>query len=362
MFAARNLRRRIEDALSTASPLALADAMDAHICNRSTEDLHGMVERSRKRMDAAQRQQLDLYIQSDDADDLLGHRFSAFLRQNPRALVSLDADAVDAILFDLGSLPPVERAHRRLPAATVALILLIFAVAFLPLAAQYVHQRGLLNGLSDPLMPAAIAPFVETIAEHVPNMHRVHRAAPAVNHRATRRVTRRVARLRQYRRVALHHAYARNRRRYRPLAAGWKFDRSNNPYFNRARWHHPYLADRSLFGARARLTVHGYLDAVVAGNLRQALRHLGLPADGNTNAITELPIVTRGTSVAILGSTPQIDGREKVQADIVTRGREYFETFYVEQDGAATRIADRYYIPVNRRAEIAARLFDQGTH
>jgi hypothetical protein len=356
MFARRNLRRRIEDALATASPLALAEAMDAQICSRSIEGLRSLVERSRKRMDAPERSQLDLYIKPGDGDDLLGHRFSAFLRQNPRALTSLDPDVVEAILLELGSLPPVERAHRRLPANAVGLLVLILVVAVLPLAAQYAHQRWLISGLTDPLGPPAL-PFMRTVAAHPETVRRIpRRVARSAHHAAPR-----IARIARRRSAPIRYRIA-HRRVHGPVAVAWKFDRANNPYFNRSRWHHPYVADRSVFGARARLTVRGYLAALVSGDLREAMRHLGLPPGGDTNAITELPIVARSSSVAITGSSPQVDGREKVEANIVTRGREYYEVFYVEQDGPAMRIADRYYIPVNRSAQIAARLFEQGTH
>jgi hypothetical protein len=107
---------------------------------------------------------------------------------------------------------------------------------------------------------------------------------------------------------------------------------------------------------RARLHVRSYLSALVAGNLSSALIHLGMPANGDTNALAELPIITRDTAVAIVGSKPQPDGSEQVQADITTAGREYFAVFAVAHDGPAERITAHYYIPVNRRAQIASRV------
>lgn len=334
MFAGRNLRRRIDDALTTASPLALAEAMDAHICNRSGGDVRELIERSRARMDPAERAQLDLYVKHEDGDDLLGHRFSAFLRQNPRAIAALDPDAVDAILGELGELPGVVHTRRRLSAPVCALLALLLAMAILPLAAQYSRQRGLLQGLAEPSLQAQVVPLVQPLAVQM------HHPARVAQHRPVR-----------VRHIARRHIQPRRSIAMRPHARPVKHvARIHTP----KHWHHGYVADTSAFGARARLSVHSYLAALVAGNLPAALRHLGLPRDADTNAVSELPIVSRGTSVAILGSKPS-SGGEQVQADIVTAGREYYEVFYVVKDGPAVRITDRYYIPVNRRAEIASR-------
>lgn len=360
MFARRSIRRRIDDALAVASPLALAESMDAHICSRSTGDLRGLIERSAKRMDAGERKQLELYLNLDDPDDLLGHRFSAFLRQNPRAIAALDPDAADAILVELGEIPAVHHATRRLPAHTVALVALVLVVALLPLAAQYAHQRGMLQGLTDPLAaPPAIVPFVERLsakqpARPVKQSTPLHFAPPRVAHRAVKsHKPRYVAQHRPIRKP--HHLLPRHR------AVAWKFDPVNNPYFNRARWSHPYQADPSLFGQRARTIVSSYLHALVAGDLRSALHHLGMPATADTNVIAELPIVTRRTTIEIVASKPS--GRfEQVSADIVTDGREYYEVFYIAHDGPAARIMDRYYIPVNHSAQVAMRSLVQNSH
>src|SRR5579872_5709210 len=139
MFARRRDRRRIDDALAVASPLALAEAMDAHISARSANEVRALVASSIKRMEPADRQQLDLYLDPDAQDDLIGHRFSAFLRQNPRALAALDPGVLDAILAELGQLPEVEHTRRQIPARSAALAALALAVAVLPLAAQYMH-------------------------------------------------------------------------------------------------------------------------------------------------------------------------------------------------------------------------------
>ncbi|HKU66493.1 MAG TPA: hypothetical protein VJP85_01840 [Candidatus Baltobacteraceae bacterium] len=352
MLAKRKLRRRIDDALATASPLALAEAMDSHISTRSCEELRGMIERSLGRMDAGDRAQLALYLNPEDPDDLLGYRFSAFLRQNPRAISALDPQAVDTILAELGEIPRVDHPVRRLPARTAAIVAIVLAVALLPLAAQYAHQRGLLQGLTEPLIPPPIVPFVQTLGVHKTSAAPLHRRRSVAHHRPVRRriVAHRSAPFRR-----AHRSIAQRPRVRRPARVAWKFDRRNNPYFNRERWRYPYVADASPFGTRARWSVRAYLSALVEGNLSAALVRLGLPPNGNTNALGELPIITRATNVAIVGSKLQNDGSEQVQADITTAGREYFAVFSVTRDGPAIRIVDHYYIPVNRRAQIAAR-------
>ncbi len=355
MLARRKLRRRIDDALATASPLALAEAMDANICSRAPEDVRALVERSIARMDAGDRAQLELYLNLDQPDDLMAHRLSAFLRQNPRAIAALDPDAVNAILRELGEIPAVPHPVRRLSSSALALVALVLAVALLPLAAQYAHQRGLLQGLSDPFVAPVVVPFVERIVQH--------HASAAVRKPRPKPVAHRVVRHPVARAAApapVHHAVAVRHHRPRLVrSVAWKFDPRNNPYMNPQRWHHPYKSDASLFGARARLSVQSYLHALVAGNLQAALVHLGMPPTGDTNALAELPIITRSSMVAILGSNVQPDGKEKVQANIMTGKREYFAVFWVERDGPATRIVDHYYIPVNRSAQIASRAESQ---
>jgi hypothetical protein len=353
MLARRKQKRRIDDALATASPLALVEATDAHICSRSSEEVRALIERSLKRMDSGDRAQLALYVNLDDPDDLIAHRFSAFLRQNPRALAALDPEAIDSILTELGDLPRVEHPARRLPPRTIGLAIAAMVVALLPLAAQYAHQRGLLAGLSEPVAaPPPIVPFVEAI-----RAHRAQASTPA------RHAPRKVAYLPMRHRVIArhrtaarpHHAVALAPRAHRSTQVAWKFDPRNNPYMNRLRWRHPYVADDTPFGMRARLNVRSYLHALVAGNLSAALVRLGMPANGDTNALAELPIITRESTIAIVGSKPQPDGSEQVQADINTAGREYFAVFAVAHDGPAMRITAHYFIPVNRSAQIAAR-------
>lgn len=351
MLAGRKLRRRIDDALATVSPLALAEAMEAHVCGRSYDDVRGMIERSSKRMESGDRAQLELYVNLTQPDDLLGHRFCAFLRQNPRAIAALDPESVDAILVELGDVPRLEHPVRRLSTSASAMVGLVLAVAVLPLAAQYAHQRGLLQGLSDPVVPPPIVPFVEQVRPRpvsaaTPAHHARRIAHHAVHHRTIAR---------HHYVPPAHRALAVHPPVRHATALTWKFDPRNNPYFNRARWRHPYVADATLFGQRARVSVQSYLHAIVRGNLSAALVHLGLPPNGNTNALAELPIMRRSSMFAIVGSKPQADGKEQVQASIVTGKREYFAVFSVERDGPATRIVDHYFIPVNKSAQVAQR-------
>ncbi|HEY9180088.1 MAG TPA: hypothetical protein VIO32_05175, partial [Candidatus Baltobacteraceae bacterium] len=182
MFAGRNAHRRIDDALAIASPLALADAMDVHISTRSPDDVRALITRSSERMDRTEREQLDLYVKPNDAGNTLADRFSAFLRENPRAIAALDRDVIDGILAELGDVA-AEHPRRRLSTRAVALIALVLALAVFPLAAEYSHQRGLLEGLSEPVLlplpPAPAARFVRRVAVAPPHraVHAVHRHA-----------------------------------------------------------------------------------------------------------------------------------------------------------------------------------------
>ncbi len=353
MLARRKMKRRIDDALAVASPVAFADAIDAYMTSRSPQDARALAARSFERMDSGERSQLEFYLNLDDPDDLIGHRFSAFLRQNPRAMTALDAGAVEAILQDVGELPPFERARRRLPAPTAALVALIVAVTVLPLAAQYARQRGLLADLSDPVLPAAIVPFVQHFTLHKTPPPAIRRQPPrAVYHPVQRRAI-----ARRHRSIPRHYAVVRRPAPKKTLA--WKFDRLNNPYFNRVRWRHPFVeryawAPRPRFVDQARLSVRSYLRALALGDTHSALAHLGLPPTADTKALAEMPIVSRASTVAIVGSKTQADGNEQVQAEINTDGREYYEVFAVARDGPALRIVDHYYIPVNRSAQVAA--------
>lgn len=365
MLVRLNARRRVDDALAVASPLALAEAVEAHVAGLSTSEVHGLIARSLKRMDAVDRAQLALYLDVNDMGELAAHRFSAFLRQNPRAIGALDPQASNAILAHLGDLPKVEHLHRPLPLRTGGLVLLALVVALLPLGAQYLHQRGMLAGLRDPIAILPIALPVKTARASAPHRH------PAKTRRV--RPVRHVTRVAHKRVLKTPHRIAARRpavrRRVTALAApvrrarevAWKFDPHNNPYFNRARWRHAALsvpATReppfsSPVEGRARLAVRGYLRAVAAGNFAAAFAHLGMPANADPAALPERPIVEPGSRVAIVGSQTLDNGRTRVQADIRTHGREYYEIFNVVPDGPAQRIADRYYIPVNRSAQVA---------
>lgn len=109
--------------------------------------------------------------------------------------------------------------------------------------------------------------------------------------------------------------------------------------------------------------VASYLDAVISGDTGRALQHLGMPAASDPKAISESPIVSRDSRAEIVGVKPADNGQVRVQVDINGRRGEYFEVFSVEPDGRALRIADRYFIPVNRTAEeVSARLLAKTTH
>jgi len=358
------MRRRIDSALAAASPLALAEAMDAHIGALPLAELRALIERSAARMDAAHQQQLAMYVRLEEPDELLAHRFSAFLRHNPRALAALDPDAVDAILADFGQPAPQHR--RVLPPRLAAIVGLAIAVALLPLAAQYVHQKGLLEGLAEPVLTPPVAQFVQRIMPH-------HVARPAHAARARRVLQNAPKHAAPIAHRAARPLHARNRhiarhvgrRPHRRIA--WKFSPENNPYFNRLRWRHPFVdmhARRAAFVAfaeRAKLSVRSYLRDVIAGNYGAAFAHLGMRADSNPGAIAELPIVSRRSIVWIAGTRARANG-VRVRAVIRTGGREYYEFFDVARDGPAVRILDRYYVPANRRAQVALRSLVQNTH
>lgn len=159
------------------------------------------------------------------------------------------------------------------------------------------------------------------------------------------------------------------------IAAAWKFDPSQNPYFTR-KWHRggvAYAAPRAraagtpqaedAFSGRARLIVASYLNAVISGDTGRALQHLGMAPTADPKAISESPIVSRDARAEIVGVKRDENGQVRVQVDINGRRGEYFEVFSVQPDGRAARIADRYFIPVNRTAEeVSARLLAKTTH
>jgi hypothetical protein len=343
MLARHRLQRRIDGALAAASPLDLAQAIDAHICALGADEVHALLERSVKRMDPAERRQLELYLDPRGPDDLFAHRFSAFLRQNPRSLAALDQPAIDAILERVGELPRGTPARRALPGRVAAVAALVVCVTFLPLAAQYTHQRGILEGLTDPVIVNPLPAVFHRAASPVK-----HRPPPPAPHAALRAVPSPVMRVAEPRHVAaVRRLRAAPRERRRIAAAPWKYDRRDYAYFNH-RAGERYAGDS--LALRSQTVVRSYLQAVIDGNLKQALKHLGMPATADVRAIAELPIISRASRVAIVGSRPQSGGNTRVEADIQTGGHEYFEVFTVTRDGPAVRIADHYYIPVNSYA------------
>lgn len=362
---------------------AFAHSVETHLESLTAEEVRALVLRSIKRMDGAHRSQLALFlgheVGADPIDEvggsplheqqlrayvesstLLRERFAAFLRENPRAAIALGiVDRDEARVSPLRKLPP----------KTAAIAALALVLAFLPLAAQYVHQRGALSGLGQiSLLPPAPAAPPRARLQREPARRAIHHAAaPRTQHHVRSKK----------RALALHAAHRRGTERriaaapvravHRTHAAApWKFDPRYNPYFNRGRWHvayheathaAPHAAPVDAFARRARIIVEGYLADVVAGNTAGALRHLGLPEHADIGNVRESPIISRHTRVRVVAVSPQPGGGAKVEADINGPSGEYFEVFYVARDGPAARITDRYYIPVNRTAEErAARL------
>ncbi len=389
-------------------PVAFARSLDAYLDSLSQEEVRAMVLRSIKRLDGAHRVQLALFLGLDVAGDpidevggsavddrelgafidscgLLRERFGAFLRDNPRAIRALGKNVSNKILG-----PPERNGASLLghtPLKAIGLIAIAFVFSFVPLGAQYAHQRGMLAGLSEISIapPFAIAPVHVARAATKPAVHRAARAPAvssvvasrphAVRHAAVKHAaSKSVAVLR----VAVRHS---SRPRRSVAARAWKFDPRYNPYVNRSRRHgaraiafararapkrlsqsrsqsqsQPQLV-RSGFEGRAQLVVSAYLSAVISGDTHAALQHLGLPADASASNVSESPIVSRDARARVVSVDTQPDGRARVEVEINGRSGEYFETFYVARDGPAVRIVDRFYIPVNRTAEErAARL------
>jgi|GEM_PF-2885561 len=388
-------------------PVAFEKSLDSYLDSRSAEEIRGLVLRSIKHLDGAHRVQLALFLGLDVASDpiaevggstiddselaafiekcgLLRERFGAFLRDNPRAIRALGKTATEQILGKSEMMPLA--IFRRVPPKIAAAIALALFMTFVPLAAQYEHQRGMVAGPTETsVMPpiAAGVPPVRLPTAHLnaPQRHAQARIAFAPDshpyHPAARRevVTHSaVVHKRAHVPVVAARRPAHHRRTF--VASNWKFDKRFNPYFNRAAWHVRYVGLRHLrghastpvvrssgFEGRASLVVSSYLNALIAGNTTSALHHLGLPSDANRANLSELPIVTRDTRTHVVAVDPQPDGRTKVEVDINGRSGEYFEVFYVARDGPAVRIMDRFYIPVNRTAEErAARLLARDGH
>ncbi len=379
-------------------PLGFAHSVDSYLESLPAEELRALVFRSIKRLDGAHRTQLALFLghafsvhpldevggsalndqqlrEYIESCGLLRERFAAFLRENPRAIRALGKNtaarmmgtAVSAADFDAEERP----FYRRIPAKGGALIALVLLITFLPLAAQYVHQRGILAGLSEITIvpPIGLGPARPVRApsraapqrvvsipaiplRHAPVLHHARAAHPLVLHRRPRH-------------IALHRPHPRHVR----IASTWKFDPQYNPYFTH-NWHGggppraitprasvaavstPRVVSYSSgFSGRASLIVSSYLHAVITGNTRAALQHLGLPATAPVNNVRESPIVSRDTRARIVSVKPDSSGTTRVEVELTGPTGEYFEVFSVARDGGAVRILDRYYIPVNRTAE-----------
>jgi len=381
-------------------PVAFARSLDAYLDSLSQEEVRAMVLRSIKRLDGAHRVQLALFLGLDVAGDpidevggsavndrelvafidscgLLRERFGAFLRDNPRAIRALGKNVSNKILG-----PPERNGASVLghtPLKAIGLIAIAFVFSFVPLGAQYAHQRGMLAGLSEISIapPFAVVPVHVARAATKPAVHRAARApavSPARSVVASRPHAVRHAAVKHAasKSVAVHRVAVRHSSRPRRSVAAraWKFDPRYNPYVNRSRRHgaraiafararvpkQPQVV-RSGFEGRAQLVVSAYLSAVISGDTHAALQHLGLPADASASNVSESPIVSRDARARVVSVDTQPDGRARVEVEINGRSGEYFETFYVARDGPAVRIVDRFYIPVNRTAEErAARL------
>ncbi len=385
-------------------PVAFATELDAYLDSLPAQDIRALVLRSIKHLDGAHRAQLALFLGLDVAGDpiddvggsavderqleafvdscaLLRERFGAFLRDNPQAIRALDRSVACRILGPAQS--PFSRFLTRVPPKAIGLIALALLFMFVPLAAQYAHQTGMLAGLSE----ISIAPPRASVPEHVAfeqtRAAPVRHAAGTASAHAVRQSTRSHIAQRQHSHA--HHTIVRvaqagspihkhSHAHHRVIAGVWKFDRKYNPYFNHTRWKYihnapavrsvaysrpaprprPRMTPEPLHSGlegRAQLLVSSYLHAVIAGNTLQALQHLGLPADAPASNVSESPIVTRDARSHVVSVGTQPDGRVRVEVDIVSRAGEYFETFFVAQDGPAVRIMDRFYIPVNWTAE-----------
>jgi len=339
--------RRYSRTLTAADGSTLADSIESYLGNLSVEEARDVVRRYSSALPYAERTQLELYVrpaQLENGDTLIARRFIAFLRSHPHAAEYLDEGALEPTALPL---EPLSRPERRRPNwSAVGLGVLAFLVAVTPLAAQYAHQRGVLSGLIDsppaPIVPAARAQE----AAIVPQLHRVLPAKPALHPHPAARTQRANFAARQHQLPLKHRIVARPHRAHHRfaspprIASMWKFDRRNYRYFS---------PEARTLSQRARLEVQSYLNAVIAGNTRSALQHLGLPPDANLVNLSEVPIISHGARARVVWVKPQPNGQTQVDADIRGRKGEYFEVFYVAADGPAVRITDRYYIPVSKQ-------------
>jgi hypothetical protein len=342
---ARKGRRWFSRMLARVDPSAFADEIESYIAGLPTDRVRELAAHMARDLPPPERMQFNLYVDerslSGDADDLLGRRLIAFLRQNLRSAQHLGPEALERIFTPLQP-EGLHMQPRPLNAGAIALAVLAFLVAVVPLAAQYAHQRGMITGLNDgSVYPAAPVAQVQRVA-----VSRKLRAGPARERskppaRHTRAQRRGMAFVRHpihQRRIA-RASIPRPHSPVRRVASVWKFDRRNYAYF---------ATPHQTLPQRAKLLVQSYLNAMIAGNTRSALRHLGLPPDADLVNLSEVPIISRHSSARIVWVKPQADGMAQVDADIHGRGGEYFEVFYVAEDGPAVRITDRYYIPVGK--------------
>jgi hypothetical protein len=356
-------------------PAAFERSVETYLDSLTAEDLRSAVLRSIKRMDGAHRSQLALFLGHDVGGDpidevggssvqehelrqfiescgLLRERFTAFLRENPRAVFAL-GNAASSQIFGVPNAGQVDgearEPARKLPLQTVAIAAFAVALAVLPLIAQYAHQRGMIAGLDQLSMAPVTFPSpvrsepVHRAAQRQPqHQARAHvakvRKAPVVHHAASVAVSRRPVH-RRPRAVAFRNAPRSSRVAY---VRNWKFDPQYNPYLNHRHWR-PLPIAANLppagrdFASRAQLLVTSYLHDVVSGNTALALHHLGLPSGADAANLRELPIITRDSRVHVVAVQPQSDGGAKVEVDISGRSGEYFEVFYVARDGPAAR-------------------------
>ena len=322
--------RWFQRALAVVDPLAFADSVESYIAALPIDEVRRLAQHAMQRMSPAERAQFALYVDEqslvEKRDDLLPRRLVAFFRENPRSVESLGSDALERIFAPLEDVEVSSSApEHRLNWQVVGLTILVLIVAFVPLGAQYARQRGLVQGLKDATMVPPLAVASVVVPSPAPRPHVAkRRTQPPRRHVVVRA-----------RRHAVHHAP-----RSLGIAAVWKFDRRNYRNFNRS------ARPVNVFQERARLAVQSYLEAVIAGNTRSALQHLGLPPDANLVNLSEVPIISRNSRARVVAVRPQANGNTQVEAAISGRRGKYLEVFYVAADGPALRITDRYYVPV----------------
>ena len=317
----------------------------------SDDQVRVQVLRDVKRMDGAHRAQLALFLGHDISRDpidevgrggveaqferlietcpLLRERYAAFLHENPSALEEKSA-------------PPASGRRGWRPFAIAAAAL---AFAVVPLAAQYAHQVGMVDGPAQ----AFIAPFISAGQPHKAAAASVNHSQPKkrpANHAAQRVAAQHSAPAPAASRPAKRAAarsrapVAKHRKQYR-VGSHWKFAPESNPYFTK-RWNvlprargiaAGFAAPNETSVQGAARTVTAYLTDVIHGNLPRA---------------PEAGIVSAMTVVRVLSVKPAPGGRTKVDVALGGPRGQYFEVFYVAREN--NRIVDQYYIPLNRTA------------